>query len=155
MADDTDYRSIAVAQAERLRQLETAADNAQISQSLSQAIDQHPVVDDGRGQLAQILKDKVVLVSGPNGKIAMTADGRTVPALVQETLARQDYRHFLRSDARGPSRPAAPAAQGGATGQPATLADAFRQHIAEQKAAGEDGRTNYKLPMPMNPPTKG
>jgi hypothetical protein len=148
MADDTDYKAIAVAQSERLRQLETAADDAQVNASLAEAINSHPVIDDGRGQLAQILRGKVTLVpNGSGGKVAM-ADGKPLKDFVAETLSRQDYSHFIRPDSRGASRTTTPA---GATGTPATLADAIRQHVREQKAQGEDGRTNPRLPMPMQP----
>jgi hypothetical protein len=149
---EPDWKAIAVEQSTRLNALEQAQDKATIDSSLTSAINSHPVHDNGRDQLVGILRHEVTLVSdGSGGKIAM-ARGKPVAAFVAETLAQPTFSHFMR-DARQTGSTYAP---GAADNQapPKTLAEAITRHLRAQTASGQDGRTNPRLPFPMQPVSK-
>jgi hypothetical protein len=146
---EPDWKAIAVEQSTRLQALEQAQDKATIDTSLTNAINSHPVHDNGRDQLVGILRHEVTLVSdGAGGKIAM-ARGKPVAAFVAETLAQPTYSHFLRNA----GSTAAAYAPGAADGQaPKTLGEAFTRQMKEEIGKGaDDWKTNFRKAMPTEP----
>jgi hypothetical protein len=100
-------------------------------------------------QLTQLFAGDIKLVSVDGRQVAVGPGGVPVRDYVAAQLAKPEYTHFLAPSERGNAgRPAAAVAPGEA---PRTMEQMFRQHVADQKKQGEDGRTNYRLPMPLEP----
>jgi hypothetical protein len=139
-------------QAELARYREEAAE-ATIAASVATSLAGRQLATGSAEQLTKLFRKDIRLVDDGTGKrVPIGPAGQSVGDFVSTQLGKQEYSHFLASSDRGgPSRPAAPGGAGGATGQPATLAQAFRQHIAEQQAPGRDGPVNGYRAMPMQP----
>jgi hypothetical protein len=139
---------------QRLQQLEQAADKSIVDAALSAAIGPHPIRDNARGHLMQILRGDVVLSpDGLGGKTVAGRDGKPIADAVREKLATPEFGHFLNTDGQG-SSPAPlgtpPAGQAAYGRGEMKLADAILADFVTQEAAkpgGGDPRLDLTKPF--------
>lgn len=143
--------------------VEESARRYALDGALARALAAQPLTEGSAEQLTMLWRGEFQ-VHQENGTFTVrTPTFQSVEQFVTERLAQPAYAKFVRANNPGGGTAGttgghnagptgAPQAQ---TGAPKTLAEAFRMSIAESTRQGTDGRTNPRLPMPMQPVKAG
>jgi hypothetical protein len=143
--------------------IEDSAKRYALDGALNAALAASPILPAAAPQLAELFRKEFVVVQDNGTFVVRTPTFQSVEDFVKAKLADPAYAHFVRATTTtggtagttGAHHAGPTAGHQAPAGAPTTLAEAFRMKIAENTAAGQDGRTNYRLPMPMQPVKTG
>lgn len=142
--------------------IEDSAKRYALDSALNAELANAPIVPGLAPMLAKLWRDQFVVVQEGGSFNVRTQTFQSVKDFVAAQLALPEYATFVRANnaaggtagTTGGHHAAPTAGQQQTAGAPQTIMDAIRLTIAESTRAGQDGRTNPRLPMPMQPVSK-